>query len=548
MVDGLERPGYEIPVCSQQVQKKGRTWDDATTAEDTTMEVVEAVSLEKAGVVPGVRGAVKDLRSAAGPYFKDKLLGSTGGSKIGLSLGELDVEVPSRKRRATNVSPGAVRDTGCNMESGGTGSRFQLLTAELEEVKPVDPVSLGVGEKNARDKVLDKGVVVGVTSGSSVDGNVASGTSPSLPVQEGTGRGTNPLATGCGMAKGGSTGLVPISGESSGHKGGDQRNNGRVAALGKVVAIPTALGADSHTTIQISDASDGAGSKFNRRSLNMELISHDGGGRKGGILRWHQHISFLCRKEIVYGIPSGESFGHLEFRSVYRRMHYGRLFLARICLIGFGLHCLMFGCSIISNAALVPSSQILIRIWPGIREKFWKGLAPDWVKVNVDASVYTVGNRVAVGGLIQDDSGGWLRGFYRFVGRCSVLLADLWAIYDGLNLAWDVGFRRVDVDSDNMEAVCIINRMSPTFGRSALVQSIWSLIQRDWLVKVSHVPREENVAADKLATLGRGYGKDGRVFVVPPGVVASIVGHDQRRWMEERSRGADVAVVESDAS
>ncbi|KAK8696303.1 hypothetical protein V6N13_001439 [Hibiscus sabdariffa] len=92
MVDGLERPGYEIPVCSQQVQKKGRTWDDATTAEDTTMEVVEAVSLEKAGVVPGVRGAVKDLRSAAGPYFKDKLLGSTGGSKIGLSLGELDVE------------------------------------------------------------------------------------------------------------------------------------------------------------------------------------------------------------------------------------------------------------------------------------------------------------------------------------------------------------------------------------------------------------------------------------------------------------------------
>ncbi|KAK8704285.1 hypothetical protein V6N13_047912 [Hibiscus sabdariffa] len=90
--------------------------------------------------------------------------------------------------------------------------------------------------------------------------------------------------------------------------------------------------------------------------------------------------------------------------------------------------------------------------------------------------------------------------------------------------------------------------MSLTFGCNALVQSIWSLIQRDWLVMVSHVSREENAAADKLAALGKGYGKDGRVFVVPPGVVASIVGHDQRRWMEERSRGADVAAVESDAS
>ncbi|KAK8572308.1 hypothetical protein V6N13_047913 [Hibiscus sabdariffa] len=64
MVDGLEHLRYEIPIGFQPVQKKGRRWDDATIAEDATIEAVEAVSLEKAGVVPGV-GAVKDHQSAA---------------------------------------------------------------------------------------------------------------------------------------------------------------------------------------------------------------------------------------------------------------------------------------------------------------------------------------------------------------------------------------------------------------------------------------------------------------------------------------------------
>ncbi|KAK9000775.1 hypothetical protein V6N11_081262 [Hibiscus sabdariffa] len=169
---------------------------------------------------------------------------------------------------------------------------------------------------------------------------------------------------------------------------------------------------------------------------------------------------------------------------------------------------------------------------PGWREKFWKGPDPDWVKVNVDTSVDAVGNRAVTGGFIRDDSGGWLTGFYRCVGRCSVLLAELWTIYDGLNHVWDAGFQRVAVEYDNKEAVCIINRMSLTLDRSVLVQSIWALMQRDWLVKVCHVLREENAAADKLAALGKGCGLNGSIFVVPPGAVASIVEHDQRRWMQ----------------
>ncbi|KAK8542189.1 hypothetical protein V6N12_014792 [Hibiscus sabdariffa] len=143
---------------------------------------------------------------------------------------------------------------------------------------------------------------------------------------------------------------------------------------------------------------------------------------------------------------------------------------------------------------------------PGFRESFWKGPIRDWVKVNVDASVDTKDNRAVI---------------------------ELWAIYDGLRLAWEAGFRQVVVDYDNMEGVFIVNRGSPVLARSALVQSIWMLRQRDWLVKVDHVLRDENAATHELATLGRRDDKDRRVLVAPPGAVASIVEREQRCWLEE---------------
>ncbi|KAK8534590.1 hypothetical protein V6N12_057234 [Hibiscus sabdariffa] len=71
---------------------------------------------------------------------------------------------------------------GRNEESGGTGSRFQILTVDMEEVEPVVPVSLSVGEENERDKALAKGDVVGVILGSSDDGIEVSDICPNRPV------------------------------------------------------------------------------------------------------------------------------------------------------------------------------------------------------------------------------------------------------------------------------------------------------------------------------------------------------------------------------
>ncbi|KAK8554363.1 hypothetical protein V6N12_031327 [Hibiscus sabdariffa] len=117
-------------------------------------------------------------------------------------------------------------------------------------------------------------------------------------------------------------------------------------------------------------------------------------------------------------------------------------------------------------------------------EIVWKGPDRGWVKVNVDASVNSTDNQALIGGLIRDDSGGWVLGFYGVVGRCSLLLAEMWAIHEGLCRAWDTGCRRVEVETDSKEAACIVNRVSHALAGSALVQAIWTLMRQEWLVQV----------------------------------------------------------------
>ncbi|KAK8483501.1 hypothetical protein V6N11_065382 [Hibiscus sabdariffa] len=145
------------------------------------------------------------------------------------------------------------------------------------------------------------------------------------------------------------------------------------------------------------------------------------------------------------------------------------------------------------------------------RRQRWVGSARGWVKLNVDAAVgAAVGatdDRASVGGVIRDANGEWMFGFSRFVGRCPVLLAELWAVLDGLRHAWAVNYRRVELETDNKE---------------------------DWVVVVKYAPRECNGVADSLAALGRDSGWQGSTFSVPPGAIVHRLDVERQQWLSTR--------------
>ncbi|CAN0861950.1 Putative ribonuclease H protein At1g65750 [Linum grandiflorum] len=86
---------------------------------------------------------------------------------------------------------------------------------------------------------------------------------------------------------------------------------------------------------------------------------------------------------------------------------------------------------------------------------------------------------------------------------CSITRAELRAIVDGLELAWTLGIRRIQVQSDSMAAITILSKVSELEHQHAtLVLQFKELCSRQWEVNLSHIYREANYVADYLANLG----------------------------------------------
>ncbi|PKI55928.1 hypothetical protein CRG98_023660 [Punica granatum] len=127
----------------------------------------------------------------------------------------------------------------------------------------------------------------------------------------------------------------------------------------------------------------------------------------------------------------------------------------------------------------------------------WKKSDIGWMKLNTDGA--SKGNPsgsgvgVCVGILMED---GYMASYRTITTSIS---AELWAVKTGLEMAWDLGFRRISLEVD-LETVVRLLRSSnvQACSNGALLRDIRSLLQRDWLVVVEHTFREGNFCTDWL--------------------------------------------------
>ncbi|CAN1282044.1 Putative ribonuclease H protein At1g65750 [Linum perenne] len=76
------------------------------------------------------------------------------------------------------------------------------------------------------------------------------------------------------------------------------------------------------------------------------------------------------------------------------------------------------------------------------------------------------------------------------------------AIVQGMKLAWDLGVRKLLVQSDSKAAIAILQREDTDHQHAILVSEFRELISRSWDLSLTHVFREANYCADYLANLG----------------------------------------------
>ncbi|KAJ1378246.1 Ribonuclease H domain [Sesbania bispinosa] len=134
----------------------------------------------------------------------------------------------------------------------------------------------------------------------------------------------------------------------------------------------------------------------------------------------------------------------------------------------------------------------------------WKSPPIGVTKINVDGSCLLHNSRLGVGGVFRDFNGKWISGFSGFVGLGESIVAEFQAVYWGLHLALELGFRKISLESDALEVVQSLNMGDPPYldVHADLLGSIKELMRSSMDVSITFSPRESNKAADWLAKHG----------------------------------------------
>ncbi|KAK8491238.1 hypothetical protein V6N11_020158 [Hibiscus sabdariffa] len=128
----------------------------------------------------------------------------------------------------------------------------------------------------------------------------------------------------------------------------------------------------------------------------------------------------------------------------------------------------------------------------------WSAPSSPWVCLNTYGSTCLRSSYARAGDVICDCNGAWLAGFGRGIGIADAFTTELWAIYDGLSLDWQLGFEFVHVQSDCLKAISELSDTNASHSYPVLLREILSLCQRSWTIEFLWVPRAANTVADHL--------------------------------------------------
>lgn len=132
----------------------------------------------------------------------------------------------------------------------------------------------------------------------------------------------------------------------------------------------------------------------------------------------------------------------------------------------------------------------------------WKKLAVGFAIINTDGASKGKPGISGAEGLIRNHHGDWIKGFLANLGNGSNMRAEAWAVFFGLDLAWKEGLRKVEVHSDSQVIIGMIKGRRCSRRFKPIMDAIWNMLNRNWIVKFTHVLREGNRCADLLANQG----------------------------------------------
>lgn len=157
----------------------------------------------------------------------------------------------------------------------------------------------------------------------------------------------------------------------------------------------------------------------------------------------------------------------------------------------------------------------------------WHPPPAGWVKVNCDGSFHADSGAAGVAAIIRDAQANWVCASTQKLTGVDILAAELWAIRDGLKLAWDMGFRAILLETNALLVVELITAAShPTNHLLPLIFDCRTLLGREWTVDTQSIYREVNQVADVLARSTRNQVNVLNFMYVCPSFATSVFNSD----------------------
>ncbi|KAH1046624.1 hypothetical protein J1N35_037408 [Gossypium stocksii] len=147
----------------------------------------------------------------------------------------------------------------------------------------------------------------------------------------------------------------------------------------------------------------------------------------------------------------------------------------------------------------------------------------DWAYLFKDGAVARASGNAAAGGVVRDRYGNWILGFTHYLGRCSPLEAEFWGILDGILIILNKGYKRVKIQTNNLEVVKALNMEENVDSGITLLRRIKRTLQSVGQWEVRHVPKECNLVADHLVKMSLSWQTALQVFEAPPDGVVSVL-------------------------
>ena len=133
------------------------------------------------------------------------------------------------------------------------------------------------------------------------------------------------------------------------------------------------------------------------------------------------------------------------------------------------------------------------------------------------------------GGVVRDWTGRWIVGFTRKISITTSLLAELWAIRDGLMLCIERNFSKVEVELGAKVIVDMLTDLqNDNMSISLILKDCKLLVSQIPQTKIKHCYREANRCADTLARNGAELNASLVVFDSPPLDILNVVEADIR--------------------